>query len=242
MKTEIRHRRRIGRTFAISAHEVTVAQLPGVPSLADHAYNRQYSREEDAPVNTVTWYQAAQYCNWLSEQEGLPEGAMVLRSVTAVCRRHATLDDYLHGRAIDCRPKQSGSTPVAPGQLRPAHMVKRQCYWEITLGTSRNSQERWMLPVGSLMPNDFGLFDMLGNALEWCQDKPLPYGTDRPLVEDLEQTGQVRDNKAACCVAGRSLSRTLRAVGQPRLRSAGLPCLHLRVPRGEDLPLICFTP
>ena len=32
-----------------------------------------------------------------------------------------------------------------------------------------NSKERaWM--CGSLLPNDLGLFDMLGNAYEWCQD------------------------------------------------------------------------
>jgi formylglycine-generating enzyme required for sulfatase activity len=33
----------------------------------------------------------------------------------------------------------------------------------------RNANERsW--PVGSLMPNDFGLFDVYGNHVEWCQD------------------------------------------------------------------------
>jgi formylglycine-generating enzyme required for sulfatase activity len=28
--------------------------------------------------------------------------------------------------------------------------------------------------LGSLWPNDLGLFDILGNVLEWCQDSLVP--------------------------------------------------------------------
>jgi formylglycine-generating enzyme required for sulfatase activity len=35
---------------------------------------------------------------------------------------------------------------------------------------SAESSDRRAMPVGSLKPNDFGLFDMHGNALEWCPD------------------------------------------------------------------------
>jgi formylglycine-generating enzyme required for sulfatase activity len=37
-------------------------------------------------------------------------------------------------------------------------------------------------PVGSLEPNDFGLFDMLGNAVEICGDMFLAYPKDRDKV------------------------------------------------------------
>jgi eukaryotic-like serine/threonine-protein kinase len=31
------------------------------------------SPEDDCPVLGVTWYEAAEYCNWLSREEGVPE-------------------------------------------------------------------------------------------------------------------------------------------------------------------------
>jgi formylglycine-generating enzyme required for sulfatase activity len=39
-----------------------------------------------------------------------------------------------------------------------------------------NSQEQTH-PVGALLPNDFGLFDMLGNVHEWCLGTYSAYST-----------------------------------------------------------------
>ena len=63
---------RIGRTFAIAAKAVTVEQFLRFRK----DYNRVHPKivpADDCPVPGTTWYEAAEYCNWLSKQEGLPE-------------------------------------------------------------------------------------------------------------------------------------------------------------------------
>src|SRR5262249_31760523 len=78
---EISHRRRISRSFAIATKEVTVEQfqsfLQANPGLQhDWESTQKYSPDSDGPILGVTWFQAAQYCRWLSEQEGISKDQM----------------------------------------------------------------------------------------------------------------------------------------------------------------------
>jgi len=72
---EVLHRRKIGRRFAIGAHEVTKAECGAF--LEAHPDTKvdtsAWAKTDDSPQVTMPWYEAAQYCNWLSEQEGVPK-------------------------------------------------------------------------------------------------------------------------------------------------------------------------
>jgi hypothetical protein len=66
---ETPHLRRIGRSFAIAVKELTYAEIQRFPNSGYVGTGNLPA----APVHYVSWYVAVAYCNWLSEQEGLPK-------------------------------------------------------------------------------------------------------------------------------------------------------------------------
>jgi formylglycine-generating enzyme required for sulfatase activity len=201
------HRKRIPRSFAIATKEVTVAEFLRFwgerrPSLNWYEYSglRKWSPHLDGPIIGVTWFEAAQYCRWLSEQEGVPEEQM-------------------------CYPRVEEIEQVvlaAKGLKLPAKCLSRTGYrlpteaeWEYAcragVETSRaygfaddllknyawfpgNAGDRAQ-PVGLLKPNDLGLFDTYGNAWEWCQnpDHVYPLLWEGQVSEDREDAAEVSD-------------------------------------------------
>jgi len=72
----------IPRRFAIAAKEVTVEQFQRFLKLGGIIIDRyqlspsflsKFSPDPEGPWVGPDWYSAAHYCNWLSEQEGLPK-------------------------------------------------------------------------------------------------------------------------------------------------------------------------
>ncbi len=56
----------INHSFAISSHEVTVAEYRRFNER--HRIDPIIAPSEDCPMPKTSWYMAAEYCNWLSEQ------------------------------------------------------------------------------------------------------------------------------------------------------------------------------
>ena len=53
--------------------------------------------------------------------------------------------------------------------LRQSPRVALVLRWIWTMRASRVDYRT--RPCGSLLPNDLGLFDLLGNVIEWCHDR-----------------------------------------------------------------------
>jgi formylglycine-generating enzyme required for sulfatase activity len=185
--TEVTRRRIIPRRFAIAAQEVSVREYqvfvvenPGL----DHAQNdKLYSAGQDGPMTNLSWYDAAAYCNWLSRQEGLSQ-----------CYEPNKSGKYADGMKIKTDALSLGGYRL-PTEAEWEYACRagartsryygsdidllRRYAWYTQAGGSVRAQ-----PCGRLLPNDLGLFDMLGNLHEWCLDVDPGAPHPQPLTAD----------------------------------------------------------
>ncbi|MCE9561395.1 MAG: SUMF1/EgtB/PvdO family nonheme iron enzyme [Planctomycetes bacterium] len=179
---ETTNKKRISRSFAIATKEVTIEQFLRFRS--DHAWEKRYSPAPDTPVVKMSWYQAAEYCNWLSAKEGIPEAQWPYEpnkdgqyaEGMRMKPEHLKLTGYRLPTEAEWEYSCRSGSSTARHYGRGEALMSRYGWF------SRTSDDRtW--PVGQLRPNDHGLFDTLGNVIEWVED---PGFAPSGQLEDME--------------------------------------------------------
>jgi formylglycine-generating enzyme required for sulfatase activity len=168
------HRRMIPRRFAIASKEVTIEQYQRfVRENPQFSLNwstlKRYSPEPNGPMMEVSWYGAVAYCNWLSHREGLSKDQW--------CYLPNERGEYAQGMTIPADVHQrTGYRLPTEGEWEYACRAGTMTGRYYGVSTELLGSYAWYIancrehawPCGVLLPNDLGLFDMLGNVLEWC--------------------------------------------------------------------------
>lgn len=186
---------RLERAFYIATTETTNAQFRQFLASHDSGQIEGNSlNREHQPVVTISWQQAASFCNWLSRREGLPpfyreeagiitgftpestgyrlpseaEWAFVARIQGETTLRHAWGDSFPPEKAVT--NVADNTSAFVTGRIlngyADGHIVSA--------------------PVGSYPANPRGLFDLGGNVAEWVHDVYIiPPPSTEEMVDPL---------------------------------------------------------
>tara|TARA_Y100000389_G_C17467844_1_gene527344 strand:+ start:4160 stop:6586 length:2427 start_codon:yes stop_codon:yes gene_type:complete len=188
---------KITSSYFISVNEITNKEFSEFRKNHDSGADVHISLAADQnPVSNVTWSDAVQYCNWLSQQEGLtpvykkefgewvpiypfPDGYRLPTEAEWVWAiRYAELSSssrFPWGKNWPPVKKSGNFADEASRELVP------------TIIPNFNDGYASTAPVASFQPNRIGIYDGGGNVAEWVNDwytVPTP-GISEPIIDPM---------------------------------------------------------
>jgi formylglycine-generating enzyme required for sulfatase activity len=186
---------KLTKPFFMGAKEITNREFRSFrPTHNSGTIKTSSLNGDDQPVVSVSWQDAAEFCNWMSEKEGLPKvyekmgEEMMIKIPVPDGYRLPTEAEW----ALCARTSASGEQLKYPWGNHYPPTGKSDNYADascVALLANHLSEYRdgfvVSAPPGSFSPNRFGLYDLGGNVAEWCNDFYMIYrGNPKEVLID----------------------------------------------------------
>ncbi len=227
------HRVRITKSFYLGTYHVTRGQFQQF--INDSGYRKKlangdklgvsgsFTQTDDHPVVEVSWNDAVAFCEWLSKKEGKTYRLPTEAEWEYCCRAGTTTRFY------------SGDDPETLASVaNVADATFEAKFADVAFfGIKASDGYAFTSPVGRFKPNAFGLYDMHGNAWQWCADWYDFYYYSKSPVRDPKgpDCGNARVRRGGSWFDWAALARSA-------VRSKDLPdsrdyCIGFRVARTQ---------
>ena len=200
-------------SFYMSSYEVTQKEWHNIMGTSvsqqrDKA-NPEYSMAGEGnnnPMYFVSWYDAVEYCNALSREEGLTpvyngSGGNIKMNINANGYRLPTEAEWEYAA-------RGGNSSPAYTYAGSNNIGQVAWYKDNSGGLSH--------PVGGKQANELGLYDMTGNVWEWCWDRNGNYSSGNLTDPTGEPSGAYRVLRGSSWLNDATFSRTTNRSGDIR--------------------------
>jgi len=172
------------------------------------------------PVENVSWWYALEFCNKLSEKNGLKPVYDLSRKEEGILRIHQSNGKIEYPNVADFRKTEGfrlptevewewfacgGEVAMQDGTFNYKYSGSNNVY---EVAWNRNNSETRTHDVGMKKPNQLGLYDCSGNIWEWCYDtsgdgyipEKTPYRYDESVSGNRLKGGSFYSNTEDCSV------------------------------------------